>query len=111
MQSDQNGNSIRIGRSQGLFGKLLAGAIALGVLALSLMFSVAILAVVIVGGALGWGYLWWKTRALRRHLREQADMAQTIFRQPAANDVNPADEGIVLEGEVIREVPEEDARR
>lgn len=111
MHFQHNGRFVRIGRSRGLFGKLLAGLLAVGLIAVSFLFSLAVLAVAVVGGALGWAYLWWKTRALRRQLREQGGMAQTIFRQQAANDARPEDEGMVLDGEVIREVPEEDARR
>lgn len=111
MRSQQDGSFVRIGRSPGLFGKVVAGVLALGVFALSLMFSVAVLAVAVVGGAIAWGYLWWKTRALRRQLREQGGMAQAMFRQRAANDAEQTDDGIVLEGEVIREVPEEETRR
>jgi uncharacterized membrane protein YqiK len=39
-------------------------------LLLGLMFSVVILVGVVVVGLLVWGYLWWKTREIRRVMRE-----------------------------------------
>jgi hypothetical protein len=35
------------------------------------MFSLVALAVVAVGGLMLWGWLWWKTRAIRQQIREQ----------------------------------------
>jgi len=54
---------------------LLAGAI---LLILGFMFSVVILAVIAVLGLAVWGYLWWKTRKLRRTMQEQAPDGQII---------------------------------
>ena len=57
----------------------------------------ALLAVAVVGGLLFWGVMWWKTRELRRRMREQMDNPmQTPF-----GDV-PASGGRIIEGEVIR---------
>jgi hypothetical protein len=39
-------------------------------LLLGLMFSVVVLVGVVVAGLLVWGYLWWKTREIRRVMRE-----------------------------------------
>lgn len=66
--------------------KLLAVVVAGGVFALALMFSVVLFAVVLTVGTVAWGYLWWKSRAIRKQMRD-----------------NPPG-GLVLEGEVIREV-------
>ena len=72
------------------------------------MFSVVALGVVLVGGVVFLAYFWWKTRALRRAMREQAAMKQSpIARQrPAAND-----DSMVIEGESIREVPDQEAEK
>lgn len=67
---------------QRVVGMVLAAA----VFVFMLMFSVVAFAVVAAGGAVIWGWLWWKTRDLRRQMRE-----------------NPPG-GLVLEGEVLREV-------
>ena len=75
-----------------LWQKIVGGVAALGVFALALTFSVALFAVVITVGVVVWGYLWWKTRALRKQMREHP----------------PTGRGMVIEGEVIREVEIED---
>ena len=48
-------------------------------------FSLLVLAILAIVGVLVWGYLWWKTRELRKQMREQP----------------PG--GRVIEGEAIRE--------
>lgn len=50
--------------------KIASAAVGVALLALGLMFSVVLLAVLVVAGLAAWGYLWWKTRAIRRILRE-----------------------------------------
>ncbi len=73
----------------GLLGKLLAFVVATILLVLGLMFSVVLLAVfVIVAIALG-AWFFWKTRHLRKAMREAGAM-----RSP------PAD-GHVIEGEAV----------
>lgn len=54
---------------------LLTGAI---LLILGFLFSVVVLAVIAVLGLAVGGYLWWKTRTLRRAMREQAPYGQVI---------------------------------
>lgn len=54
---------------------LLTGVV---LLILGFMFSVVILAVIAVLGLAVWGYLWWKTRKLRRAMQEQAPDGQVI---------------------------------
>lgn len=74
-----------------LAGKLLSLILGAAFLVLAFMFSLVALAVVAVGGLAVWGWLWWKTRAIRKQMREQGPMAA------------PADEGYIIEGEVVRE--------
>lgn len=78
----------------GLVGKALTLLITIALLVLGFMFSVLLVAFAAGVALLAWGYLWWKTRALRRHLREQA--ADGMGRQEA-----PAG-GSVFEGEAVR---------
>jgi len=59
--------------------KAASAVIGLALLALGLMFSVVLIAVLVVAGLAAWGYLWWKTREIRRILRERQAPA-------AAND-------------------------
>ena len=66
---------------------VLGGALALaGAFLLSLVFLAIGLAVVLVGG----GYLWWKTRELRRQMRARMQ-----------EQSQPWSAGDVIEGEVI----------
>jgi Flp pilus assembly protein TadB len=74
------------GRLLGFIGAVIAAILAF-------MFSLAALAVVAVGATLLGGWLWWKTRAVRKQIQEQMDQ-QTQQR--------PLD-GFVIEGEAVRE--------
>lgn len=69
-------------------GKIVALAASAILLVLGFMFSVIVLAVVIVGGLAGLGYFWWKTRRLRKAMREQQG--------PVGEDG-----GHVIEGEAV----------
>jgi threonine/homoserine/homoserine lactone efflux protein len=76
--------------------KLLALVITVAVISLILMFSAVLLVVLLIVGTLGGAYLWWKTRELRKQLRELRARAMPQ-EQMASNDA-------VFEGEVIRVV-------
>ena len=67
-------------------GKVLAYTAAAVILVAAFVFSLVLVAIVAAGGLLLVGYLWWKTRKLRKHLRE-----------------NPPG-GRVIEGEVVQDV-------
>ena len=87
------------GTQPGLFGKLLA-LILSGVLAVAaLMASLATLAIVALGGLALGGWLWWKTRTLRRNLR-----AAGLNTRPAASATPPdsPSDSPVIEGESTR---------
>ena len=79
----RNGPHFRAPAS-GLIGKILTSVASAAVLAVAFMLSLLILAVVAAIALLAGGYLWWRTRALRRRMRE---------RPPG---------GRVIDGEVIR---------
>lgn len=79
----------------GPLGKMLAFIVAAAMLVLGFMFSLVALAVVAVGGLMVWGWLWWKTRAIRQQIREQG-----LAQGPMTNDFS---DGQIIEGEVIRE--------
>ena len=67
-----------------------AGAVIVAIVFFSvvLMFSVVLFAFALTAGAVAWAYLWWKTRSIRKAMRD-----------------NPPG-GLVIEGEIIREVDE-----
>ena len=71
--------------ASGLLGKILTTVASAAVLVAAFMLSLLIFAAVAAIALLGGGYLWWKTRALRRHMRER----------PAG--------GRIIDGEVVRD--------
>lgn len=78
--------------------------VAVAVAIVALMFSVVFLAVIAVVGVIAGIYLWWKTRAVRRQMREFSAQAQSArCERPASNDG-------VFEGEVIRVVEPRDEK-
>jgi len=74
-----------LARKPGLLDKLLTFAVGAVLLFALFMFSLLAFAVLITGGLLFLGYLWWKTRELRKRMREQP----------------PG--GLVIEGKAIRD--------
>ncbi len=91
------------GQNGGPLSRLLAALIGILVLGAALMFSLVFFAVLAVAGLLFWLYFWWKTRALRRQMREQSSFSPADFAMPT-DDAPTA--GEVIEGEAIR-VPDE----
>lgn len=63
---------------------------------LVLMFSAVLVAIIAVIGAIAWAYLLWKTRAVRKQMRE--------FQAGARERAEMASNDAVFEGEVIRVV-------
>lgn len=61
---------------------------------LALMFSAVLLVFLLCIGMVAWAYLWWKTRELRKQMRN--------FPSRGATMENEVFEGEVIEGEVIR---------
>jgi Flp pilus assembly protein TadB len=90
------------GKSQSLLRKLLTLVMAVAVLALVVMFSVVLLTVLVVVGATAWAYLWWKTRTLRKQMRDMP-------RNEMHWDAKRSDDAM-FEGEVIRVVDTPKAR-
>ena len=80
-----------------VFVRLLTIAAAAALLAIGLMFSLFALALLLVGGLLGFAFLQWKTRHLRRQWNEALRARAGQEASWSADD--PA--GRVIEGEVI----------
>jgi hypothetical protein len=59
------------------------------------VFSVLVLSVVLTAGAIALGYFWWRTRELRKQLRDHPRGSVVIEGEPI--------QGEIIEGEVIRE--------
>lgn len=62
----------------GWFGRVTATIVSVIVLVAAAMLSLVLLAVLFGVGAIVVGYLWWKTRALRRQARDFGDDGRTI---------------------------------
>jgi cyanate permease len=90
MQMDLNqprlAGSQSLGTASGVLGKALTLIVGAALLVAGFMLSMVVFAVLAALALVAWGYLWWKTRDLRRELRER-----------------PAAGGRVIEGEVILE--------
>ena len=92
-----------------LWGKLAASLLAVVMGVVLFTFSLVVLAVFLAFGLIVWAWLMWRTRGVRRRMREQMEDA---LRRSA----DPAD-GTVIEGEytevsrVVREITREPANR
>ncbi|HZP86712.1 MAG TPA: hypothetical protein VFB54_07810 [Burkholderiales bacterium] len=89
----------------GILGRLIAFVIGSIALVGALLFSVVLFAMVLATAVVGGGYLWWKTRALRKHVREQMQSAMRDA-QRDLNGRNANDSGsdsVIIEGEYVRE--------
>jgi hypothetical protein len=84
----------------GLIGKVLAFAAGALFLIGAFMLSLLLFAVVVSVGLVVWGYLWWRTRELRKLVGERLRTADTTW---------PRDGASVIEGDFVRE-PERDRR-
>jgi hypothetical protein len=89
-------------RSTGLLRKLAALIVTVAMVGIVLMFSAALFAIIIVAGAIAWAYLWWKTRELRKQMRDLPP--REVVREEKMS------EGNVFEGVAIRVVDSEDGR-
>lgn len=78
-------------QSPGLLGRIVAFAVSAALIVLAFMFSLVALAVVGIGGVLLGGWLWWKTRQLRKQMREQGFAVRA-----------ESDQGQIIEGEAFR---------
>ncbi|MDO8988612.1 MAG: hypothetical protein Q7U91_03170 [Sideroxyarcus sp.] len=81
-------------KSTGLLGKLVALIATVATIALVLMFSAVLFAILLVVGTVAWAYLWWRTRELRKQMRD--------FPPRKAEREQNAGGDEVFEGEVIR---------
>ncbi len=79
-----------------LLRKLAALIVTATVIGLALMFSVVVVSIIVVVGAIAWAYLWWKTRELRKQMRD--------FTPPETEQEQKMGDEEVFEGEVIRVV-------
>jgi Flp pilus assembly protein TadB len=101
MDSSQQNPQFRQGTPPGPLAKLAAFVLSAGFLVLAFMFSLVALAVVAVLGVVLGGWLWWKTRAMRKQMQQMREAADRM------GNAGPMHSDQVIEGEFIREVPPE----
>ena len=103
MDSTQQSPRFRQGTPPGPLAKLAAFVLSAAFMVLAFMFSLVALAVVaVLGVALG-GWLWWKTRTLRKQMQQMREAQQQMGTRQGTEQ--PARSDQVIEGEFIREVP------
>ena len=83
----------------GLAGKLLAVVVGSVLLVLGFIFSVFLIAAIAVVGLGGGAYFYWKTRKLRKILREQAMHGEMGGMGEMGE--GEASEGEIIEGEAV----------
>jgi hypothetical protein len=77
-------------RRPGLLRKLVAAVAGIALLVGAFMVSVVVIATLAVAGVVGGAWLWWRTRELRKRVREQVRAQEQA-------------QGRVIEGEAIRD--------
>jgi hypothetical protein len=127
--------------SRGLLPKVAAAVVSIAVFAGLIVFSSVFLAVLLLLAAIGGSVVWWKTRHVRRMMREmqgQMNRAREAFENGAANGQGPFGaqgpfarqgpftaprraeaqysreeeyEGVIIEGEAVRVDEPREARR
>jgi cobalamin biosynthesis protein CobD/CbiB len=101
--------SLSSAQPPGLLGKILALVATVVLAVVALMFSAVLLAVILVVGVIGFAYLWWKTRAVRKQFREMQEFARNAQAQQAEVSRGEVYKGEIIEGEAVR-VDETDVR-
>lgn len=80
-----------------LFKKLLTLILSIGLIILGFMFSLVLVAVIAVLGLVAWIYFYWKTRAVRKALREAAHDESIIEGEATVVHERENTAGILLE--------------
>lgn len=90
-------------RPPGLLRKTAVVIATVALAGVALMFSAILLAVILIGVVFGGAYLWWKTRELRKLMKEQRrdfpPQGATMRGDAFAGEVF---KGEIIEGEVVR---------
>ena len=69
---------MRRSTESGLLEKIVALMVGTVLLIVGLMFSLVLFAIIVAVGLAAWGYFWWKTRKLRKVMREQQTVGHVI---------------------------------
>ena len=88
-------------RPPSLLRKTAAVIATVALAGVALMFSAILLAVILIGVVFGGAYLWWKTRELRKLMKEQRDFSPQGATMRGDAFAGEVFKGEVIEGEVI----------
>ena len=91
----------------GLLRKAVAVVATTALIGLGIMFSAVLIAFILVVGATAGAYVWWKTREVRKLMRNFPPRSASMEGEIVEGEVI---KGEVIEGEVIRAVETRDER-
>ncbi|MGH8619795.1 MAG: hypothetical protein ACREUW_19060 [Burkholderiales bacterium] len=100
-ESPPRGQPRLAGPAGNLLTRIVGFVAGVALLVAGFMFSLALFGALIIIGLGVWVWFWWKTRALRRHLREQMEAQGGGTMSGMRDDLPPG--GRIIEGEVIRD--------
>jgi hypothetical protein len=84
----------------GLLQKIVVLVATVAMAGVALMFSAVLLAGIVIVGMIGGAWLWWRTREVRKQMRQMQEAMQNIQTRSTAEE-DGAFQGDVFEGEVI----------
>lgn len=93
-------------KPKGLFAQALTIIASVVLLVGAFMFSLVFFAVIAVAGLILWIYFWWKTRAIRAHMRKQMEQQASGQGPDFKPQASESASGDVIEGEAVRVVDE-----
>lgn len=100
------------GKPPGPLTRVVAVIAAVLIGIVTLMFSIVVFAIALAVGAVVWGWLWWKMRGLRKQMQQDPRFQEAMRRARGGAQQGPASAGgDIIDGEVIREVPEQEETR
>ena len=81
-----NSGALKAPGGSGLLGRVMTGVASIVVLMVAFILSFVIFAAVAGISLIAAGYIWWRTRALRRHVREHSRAGRIIEGQVIPDD-------------------------
>ena len=96
----------------GPVAKFIAGIAGLAMIGAALFLSVFLFVGLLAVGVVAGAWFWWRTRRLRRQLRESIDAAtrEALKQNEARAAATQGSQGTVIEGDFIRAKPPEAAQ-
>jgi Flp pilus assembly protein TadB len=102
-------NNRRGSGAGGIVARILAAVVSIALLVVGFMFSLVIFAVALAVGVIVFGWMWWKFRKAIRLARQDPRFQQ--FNEQMRRGAPPPGRGDIIEGEVIRDEPQDKDHR